>query len=237
VVDQLHERLAQVFGNLAVELQAQKSTAEILQSIVQAAADIVPGASWAGISVIEGKMVVAKVPSSRTVAELDDLQAALDEGPCLTALREHHTVHIDDMRTDTRWPAFAREAQQLGILSLLSFQLFVRSETLGALNLYRDEPGVFSDDSVIIGGVLAQHAAVAMIGAAAGTQFEHALATRDIIGQAKGMLMQRENVTGLQAFDFLARVSQETNIKLVDVARWLVNGHESGLGHHDTRNN
>ena len=74
-----------MFGNLAVELQAQKSTAEILQSIVQAAADIVPGASWAGISVIEGKKAVAKVPASRTVAELDDLQAALDEGPCLTA--------------------------------------------------------------------------------------------------------------------------------------------------------
>jgi GAF domain-containing protein len=167
VVDQLHERLAQVFGNLAVELQAQKSTAEILQSIVQAAADIVPGASWAGISVIEGKNVVAKVPSSRAVAELDELQAALGEGPCLTALREHHTVQIDDMRTDTRWPAFAREAQRRGILSLLSFQLFVRSENLGALNLYGDEPGVFSDDSVIIGGVLAQHAAVAMFGAAA----------------------------------------------------------------------
>jgi hypothetical protein len=108
------------------------------------------------------------------------------------ALREHHTVHIYDMRTDTRWPAFAREAQQRGILSLLSFQLFVRSENVGALNLYGDEPGVFCVNSVIIGGLLAQHAAVAMIGAAAGTQFEHALATRDIIGQAKGMLMQRE---------------------------------------------
>jgi putative methionine-R-sulfoxide reductase with GAF domain len=123
VVDQLHERLAQVFGNLAIELQAQKRTADILQSIVQAAADNVPGASWAGISVIEHKMVVAKVSTSRTVAELDELQAALDQGPCLTALREHHTVQIDDMRTDTRWPAFAREAQQRGILSLLSFQL------------------------------------------------------------------------------------------------------------------
>ena len=123
MVDQLHERLAQVFGNLAIELQAQKRTADILQSIVQAAADNVPGASWAGISVIEHKMVVAKVSTSRTVAELDELQAALDQGPCLTALREHHTVQIDDMRTDTRWPAFAREAQQRGILSLLSFQL------------------------------------------------------------------------------------------------------------------
>jgi hypothetical protein len=78
-------------------------------------------------------------------------------------LREHHTVQIDDMRTDTRWPAFAREARQRGILSLLSFQLFVRSENLGALNLYGDEPGVFSDHSVIIGSVLAQHAAVASV--------------------------------------------------------------------------
>jgi putative methionine-R-sulfoxide reductase with GAF domain len=102
VVDQPHERLAQVLGDLAIELQAQKSTSDTLQSIVEAAPHIVPGARWAGISFIQGRKVVAQVPTSHLVAELDELQAGLDEGPCLTALRQHHTVHIDDVRTETR---------------------------------------------------------------------------------------------------------------------------------------
>jgi GAF domain-containing protein len=235
MADQPLERLAEVFGDLAVEMQAQKGSTDTLQSIVEAAPKVVPGARWAGISLVQGTKIVSEVPTSRSVAELDQLQSDLNQGPCLTALRDYHTVHIDDMRTETRWPDFGREAQQRGMRSMLSFQLFVRSENLGALNLYSDEPGAFSEDSFLIGEILAQHAAVAMIGAAAETQFENALATRDVIGQAKGMLMQRDNLTGLQAFSLLTRASQQSNIKLVDVARWLVNEHESKLEDHSTR--
>ena len=235
MADQPLESLAEVFGDLAVEMQAQKGSTDTLQSIVEAAPKVVPGARWAGISLVQGTKIVSEVPTSRAVAELDQLQSDLNQGPCLTALREYHTVHIDDMRTETRWPEFGCEAQQRGMLSMLSFQLFVRSENLGALNLYSDEPGAFSEDSFLVGEILAQHAGVAMIGSAAETQFENALATRDVIGQAKGMLMQRDNLTGLQAFSLLTRASQQTNIKLVDVARWLVNEHESGLEHHSTR--
>jgi GAF domain-containing protein len=235
MADQPLERLAEVFGDLAVEMQAQKGSTDTLQSIVEAAPKVVPGARWAGISLVQGTKIVSEVPTSRSVAELDQLQSDLNQGPCLTALRDYHTVHIDDMRTETRWPDFGREAQQRGMRSMLSFQLFVRSENLGALNLYSDEPGAFSEDSFLIGEILAQHAAVAMIGAAAETQFENALATRDVIGQAKGMLMQRDNLTGLQAFSLLTRASQQTNVKLVDVARWLVNEHESKLEDHSTR--
>jgi GAF domain-containing protein len=235
MADQPLESLAEVFGDLAVEMQAQKGSSDTLQSIVEAAPKVVPGARWAGISLVQGTKIVSEVPTSRSVAELDQLQSDLNQGPCLTALREYHTVHIDDMRTETRWPDFGREAQQRGMRSMLSFQLFVRSENLGALNLYSDEPGAFSEDSFLIGEILAQHAAVAMIGAAAEKQFENALATRDVIGQAKGMLMQRDNLTGLHAFSLLTRASQQTNIKLVDVARWLVNEHESKLEDHSTR--
>ena len=224
-----HQRLAEMFGELAFEMQSQKGLPDTLRSIVHAATHIVPGAGGAGVSLIEGKKIVSEVPSNPTIAALDELQSGLNEGPCLSALREHHTVHIADMRTETRWPAFAREAQQLGVLSLLSFQLFVRSENLGALNLYGEKPGAFSEESLAIGGILAQHAAVAIIGAAAEMQFHKALASRDMIGQAKGIVMQRDRLNGLQAFNLLSRVSQETNMKLVDVARWVVERHESGL--------
>ncbi|BBY63111.1 hypothetical protein MHEL_13540 [Mycolicibacterium helvum] len=210
-------------------MQAQTGTGETLHIIVEAAADIVPGARWVGISMIEGRKVVAKAPTDPIAAKLDELQNELGDGPCLTALREHHTVHIEDMSTETRWPEFSRQAIALGAHSLLSFQLFVESENLGAMNLYGAQAGCFSEESFEVGAVVAQHAAVAMFGAAAANQFQSALASRDVIGQAKGILMQRNNVNGGQAFAMLTRASADTNIKLVDVARWLVAEHESGL--------
>jgi len=109
---------------------------------------------------------------------------------------------------------------------MLSFRLFVIAESFGALNLYGAAPGAFTDDSITTGEILAQHAAVALAGTTAEQHFAAALASRDVIGQAKGILMHRDNLTGLQAFAALARASQETNVKLVDVARILVADHE-----------
>lgn len=221
--------LAETLGHLAVEMQAQVDNTDTLNTIVHAAAEIVPGARWAGISLIEDKRIVARVPTDPIVAKLDDLQSNLGDGPCITALRDHHTVLIDDMGSDTRWPEFAEQAMALGVRSLLSFQLFVRHNNLGALNLYGTEPHGFTDDSVDIGLIVAQHAAVAMAGSAAESQFQTGLASRDVIGQAKGLLMARDSLTGVQAFALLTRASQETNMKLADVARWLVDEHEKNL--------
>ena len=112
---------------------------------------------------------------------------------------------------------------------MLSFRLCVVGESLGVLNLYGGTPEALTQDSVAIGEIFAQHAAVAMADAADEEHLQSALATRDIIGQARGILMHRDNLTGLQAFAALTRASQETNVKLVNVARWLVNEHESKL--------
>jgi hypothetical protein len=136
------------------------------------------------------------------------------------------------MSTETRWPEFTRQAIELGVHSLLSFQLFVVSENLGAMNLYDARAGAFSEGSIEVGAIVAQHAAVAMFGSTAENHFHAALASRDVIRQAKGILMHRDKLTGLQPFATLTRASKETNIKLVDVARWLVAEHETGLAKH-----
>jgi hypothetical protein len=135
-------KLAEMLGALAIELQARTDPAATLRGIVDASVDIVPGARWAGISLIQGRRVKSEVPTDPIVAELDQLQTDLDEGPCISALRKHHTVHIEDLSAETRWPRFVRRATALGVRSMLSFQLFVRSENLGALNLHGDAPGV-----------------------------------------------------------------------------------------------
>ena len=221
--------LAETLGTLAQEMQAQSDPAATLRSIVEAAITMVPGARWAGISLIRGQQVTPQAPSDGLVAELDQLQTDLSEGPCLSALRDHHTVHIDDMAGETRWPRFVRAANERGIRSLLAFQLFVRDENLGALNLYSDGVAAFTDESVIVGELLAQHAAVAMVGATEKAQFHTALASRDVIGQAKGILMHRDQLTAFQAFELLVRTSQNANMKVIHIARWVIDEHEAQL--------
>jgi transcriptional regulator with GAF, ATPase, and Fis domain len=222
------QKLAEILGQLAVEMQAQTGADATLRTISAAAVQNIPGASWAGISLVNGRTVRPAIPTDVVVEELDKLQTELAEGPALSAILDHHTIHIADLPNETRWPQFAATAAELGVHAILSFRLFVDAGNIGALNIYGASPYAFTEDSIAIGEVLAQHAAVAMAGVAAEEQFHTALASRDIIGQAKGILMHRDNLTGLQAFALLARASQETNTKLVDVARFLVAEHEHG---------
>ena len=97
---------------------------------------------------------------------------------------------------------------------MLSFRLFVIAESFGALNLYGAAPGAFTDDSITTGEILAQHAAVALAGTTAEQHFAAALASRDVIGQAKGMIMERYHVDAIQAFELLKHFSQHSNTKL-----------------------
>jgi GAF domain-containing protein len=211
-------------------MHVQADTGALLDTIVGASVAIVPGARWAGILHVDGRTIIPRVPTDPIVAELDELQRRDNAGPCLTALREHHTVRIGNTATDERWPNYGHAAAARGVRSMLSFRLFMERQTLGSLNLYGDRENAFSDESEVIGGIIAQHAAVAIVGSSAETQFQAALAGRDIIGQAKGILMYRDQVTGLQAFALLTRVSQETNTKLIDVAKFLVAEQESAAG-------
>ena len=125
------------------------------------------------------------------------------------------------MRTEQRLPRFAAEAVRLGVLSSLSLQLFVEGDNLGALTLYARAPHAFGEKSEDVGQVLAAHAAVALAGARSEDHLRRAVDNRDLIGQAKGILVERHELTADQAFQVLAQMSQQTNRKLVDVAEEL----------------
>nr|WP_083933468.1 GAF and ANTAR domain-containing protein [Sciscionella marina] len=188
----------------------------------------VPGAEHAGVSLLRGDGVITSyTPSSSTVSEVDRLQSTYREGPCVTALWDQHTVVVDDLVAEAdRWPRFAPEAAARGILSMLSFQLFTRDDSLGALNLYSSVRKRFDLDSQMLGGLFASQAALVLAGAQESVRLHRALATRDVIGQAKGILIERFGVDAETAFTMLVHSSQNTNLKLVDVARWLVQGRD-----------
>jgi GAF domain-containing protein len=189
--------------------------------IVEAALSEIDGAEHASISLNAAGKVTTPAATSRLVHQVDALQYEVNEGPCLSSLREEQTVRSDDLTEETRWPTFAAKAVDHGIRSMLAVQLFVRDDNLGALNLYAESPNSFDRSDENIALLLASHAAVALVDT---REIEHltlALDNRDIIGQAKGILMERYKVSAKQAFGMLVTVSQHKHIKLSVVAERL----------------
>lgn len=214
--------LAVKLSELARALQDEEGVQETLDGIAVAAVDTVPGAQYAGLTVVRRRRQTdTRAATDEVVRQIDQAQYDLAEGPCLDATYEQRTVRLPDMTADERWPRFTRRAAELGVMSMLSFQLYVQQENLGALNLYSREKNAFDDESEHVGLLFATHAAVAMSGAQQEEHLVRAVAMRDLIGQAKGILMERHRVTADQAFALLVRASQQTNTKLADIARHL----------------
>ena len=213
--------VARQLSELARTMQAEPDNAALLQRIVVAATAEVPGAAHAGITLVTRGTVSTPTQSSELVSRIDQLQAVTGQGPCLSSSHEHVTVRADDLRDEPRWPVFAPRAARLGVLSMLSIQLFVEDDSFGSLNLYAEAAHAFDDEAESIGLLLASHAAIAMAGARTEANLRTALTGRDIIGQAKGILMERYKLDGSQAFDLLVATSQHTGRKLRDVADHL----------------
>jgi putative methionine-R-sulfoxide reductase with GAF domain len=214
--------VARQLSELAREMQAELTTEALLQHIVVAAVAEVPGAEHAGITLVTGKELSTPAFTGELVLEVDRLQYETGEGPCVDAARRHQTMRSDDLRAEPRWPRFARRAADLGVLSMLSFQLFVQEDSFGALNLYSGQVGAFSPQSESDGMLLASHSALAMTTARTHEGLLTAMDSRDLIGQAKGILIERYKVTAVEAFGLLVASSQAVNRKLRDVAEHLV---------------
>lgn len=193
-----------------------------MEGIVAAVIDTVPGAEAVGVSLREGKTLRTVAATNDLVTRLNTIEHELDEGPCMQAVLEQRSYRIDDMSTDTRWPRFAKAAQAHGIQSMLSYRLFTSGRNLGALDLYSSKPNAFDAQAQVIGELFAAHAAIALIGATQQAEWQAARNSRDLIGVAKGILMHREHLTDDQAFTLLVTTSQRANIKIRDVAAWLV---------------
>ncbi len=201
-----------------------------LRDLTVTAAEALPGTIAAGITVIDRTGEVHSVASSDPVAEaVDAIQDRTKEGPCLTSAWEQHTVRMNDVAAETRWPDFCRwTLQDTPVRSAQSFQLFRNRDSMGALNFYGDRPHAFDDDSLELGLTLATHTAIAWNLLMRDEQFRSALASRDVIGQAKGVLMERYGIDAAAAFGLLRKLSQESNTPLAVLAERVVT--TSGTG-------
>lgn len=215
--------LASGFAAMARTLLAKKSVQDTLDTIVTMAVEMIDGCDYAGVTTARrGGRVDTAAATGELACRSDALQYELHEGPCHDALWEHDTFAIDDMAAETRWPNYAPRAAGLGIGSVLAFQLFTEEDSLGALDLYATRPHAFDEYACEVGLVFAAHAAVAFSWARTEVQLHEAIASRQVIGEAIGILMERRRLTSGQAFDVLARASQEFNVKLRQVAERVV---------------
>jgi ANTAR domain/GAF domain len=189
-----------------------------LATVTAAAVKLMDGVDYADVMLINGEELQSRAPTAPLVVDLDEVQLRMKDGPCLRAAMTDTVITCPDLADDSRWPDFAAAALEVGVQSTLSFPLFRRRNGGAALNLMSCSADAMDRADHTIGAMLATHAAMALTASDRISQFESALASRDLIGQAKGMLMERFDVDADRAFELLTKLSQETNTPVRTIA-------------------
>ncbi|NMD96621.1 GAF and ANTAR domain-containing protein [Rhodococcus sp. BL-253-APC-6A1W] len=224
MAEPIDNNLVDSLAALARSLSGQRDLEGVLRTVTGSAVDLIPGVESADILLISGDNTFeSHAPTSLLPVELDRAQERLREGPCVDAAMGAFTTLSDDLVSETRWPRFTPEALDAGVRSILSFQLYTSASTAGALNLFATSPNVFGGESIAVGEAFAAHAAIAIAIAAGRDELKlhSAVLNRDVIGQAKGMMMERFGIPADRAFGMLIKLSQDTGIPLVILSRWI----------------
>jgi GAF domain-containing protein len=188
-------------------------------------------ASAAGVVLADprGELRVAAASSEKAgLVELFQLQN--DQGPCLDCFRTGRPISAADLTgPDQRWPRFAQAATQAGFRTVEALPMRLRDQVIGALNLFRAEPGPFETADLRIAQALADVATIGLLHErnvrrreAVAEQLQAALNSRVVIEQAKGKLAERLGIDMDRAFTMLRDYARNTNQRLTDVARDFV---------------
>ncbi len=230
--------LVEQFTLLTRSLLDAETIGEALERILVACTKAIPAVAVASVTMRDpdGRFYTP-AESAKIGYDLDQVQYATGEGPCVDAARMPGPALAcsDDLANDPNWPRFGPAAAERGMKSLLSTALLPDArppQLSGALNLYSREVRGFRSEDRSTALLLATHASLALAVTQARTTAEldavhlrKAIDTRDVIGQAKGILMHRRGITADEAFDVLRKTSQSLNMKLADLATTLAHRH------------
>ena len=230
--------LAQQFATLTYSLLDADNAADVLEQVTQAALRVVPGADLVSVTLrSRNGHFHTPVETDPLATELDQLQYEFDEGPCRDAALPSGpaTAHSTDLAREPAWPRFGPAAAERGMSAVLSTALLPANQPpqmTGALNIYSRRSQELDAHARAVALLLATHASLALAHTEAVTNGElraahlrRAVDSRDVIGQAKGILMSRQGLSAEQAFDLLRRTSQDLNVKLVELAGTLATRH------------
>lgn len=228
---QLAAAAGATWAGVARSLYDKGTVEHALQGIVDTACSIVSSSDFAGVTLLDqGGYLSSPVVTDPLVLDLDRLQADLGEGPCLEAMTGPPVLlRIADMRSEHRWPRFAHEAQKLGIISMLACSLPRKGGPKAALNLHAVSPCAFDGEAMEVAAVYADHAAVALSRADQVESLRRSVATRQVIGEATGIMMERHRLDSPAGFALLVKASQRLNVKVRDIAEVIVRtGQDAG---------
>lgn len=226
------QRLSEAFVALADSLVADFDVADLLHRLADHCVTLLDVAA-AGLLLADQRGSLQVVAASSEASRLLELfQLQHDEGPCLDCYRTGTTVTVPDLELAAdRWPIFAAETRAAGYRSVHALPMRLRDDVIGTLNLFGSRPGPLDEADARVGQALADVATIAILQERAirhqellAEQLQHALTSRVVIEQAKGILAERGNLDMDQAFDRLRRHARNTNTRLTDLARGIVDG-------------
>lgn len=209
---------------LALELLGPGATGSVTDAITAQAVSLVPGCDYAGISVVGVDRDITTVAATDDlVRAVDDWQYALDEGPCLDAIQYDETVTSQRLAEERRWPRWTGWVHDhLGINSMLCVQLVTFDDAYAGMTLYSRAADAFSSADEDIAVALSGHAVVALDSAHELQPLPGSLHNPTVVAWAQGMLMERYDITEVQAFQMLIRTSQREHREITAVAEELV---------------
>ena len=220
--------------SLAEILLGAQGVQDLLGDVTSLAAAGLPGCDAASITLMKGGRPTTPVCSAEIAREVDQSQYDTHGGPCLEAIVAAEVVRVDSFEDDDRWPDMSAQAASKGVASSLSLPLSTGSEVVGALSLYSRQPANFVGLEEQA-AVFAAQASVTVSNAQALERTQDlarhlavALENRDVIGQAKGIIMATDGVSSDEAFVVLRRASQRSNRKLRDIAQEIVDRRRHG---------
>ena len=226
------QRLASIFVSLADTLVDDYDVVELLDRVVRTCVELL-GVTAAGLLLDDQQGHLAVVASSSEETRLLEVfQLQSNEGPCLDCFTSGQPVTSNDLSVDvTRWPTFVPAASAAGFASVAAVPLRLRAQTIGALNLFHAGVEVVPDDDIQVAQALADVATIGILqrrsthrGTLLAEQLQHALHSRVVIEQAKGVLAERHGLSMDSAFETLRQHARNHNLKLTDVALAVARG-------------
>ncbi len=226
------QRLIEVFVELADTLVDDYDVIDFLHTLTESVVELLD-AQAAGLMLadLRGKVqVVASSSEESRMLELFELQ--YDQGPSIDSFRQGIQVtNVDADAAESRWPGFGSAVRASHFTSVHALPLQLRSEVVGALNIFLARPGVLSDHDIALGQGLADIATIGLLQERAVTekhvlaeQLQSALNSRVLIEQAKGMYAERHEVDVATAFTAMRQRARQTGQTLVSVATAIIDG-------------
>jgi GAF domain-containing protein len=204
---------------------------ELLDELATFSAQTLSGSEelLCGITLLRRKKAATLATSDPRVMELDEMQYGLDDGPCLTAIRDLVTIHVPDLREEHRWPEYTPTAWRQGIGSTLSVPLVLEGEANAGLNLYSTSTHSFSGEDIEAAEAYAGQASKALRLSVriaqltdARRNLSAAMESRTVIDLAAGAIMAQNRCNQETAMKIMKIASSSRNVKLREVAASIV---------------